>query len=397
MERSVGQDLAAVARISAVPAILQVISETTGMRFAAVARVTEDSWTACAVYDRLDFGLQAGSELGIATTLCKEVHLAHRPIIIGNVSEDPDYCGHHTPRMYGFQSYISVPVYRTDNTFFGTLCALDPLPRNLDTPTTLPMMESFARLLALQLEREETFSETEAALTDARATADLREQFIALLGHDLRNPLSAITSGSELLLRRSENPTINQIASQILSAALRASRLVDDVLDFARGRLGNGVPLAVSQCDDLHLTLRQVVAEIQAAHPDRSISAYIGALGSLRCDRDRLAQLLSNLLANAVAHGARTGRIEVVALREGDLLTVAVSNEGTPIPPERLQGLFQPFWRSSDEAPKSGLGLGLYIAAEIARSHGGAMQVESTEAAGTTFTFVMPLAPDQRN
>ena len=98
------------------------------LRFAAVARVTEDSWTACAVLDRINFGLQVGGELDVTTTLCHEIHTSHETIIISKASEDRRYCDHHTPKMYGFESYISTPVFRTDGSFFGTVCALDPRP-----------------------------------------------------------------------------------------------------------------------------------------------------------------------------------------------------------------------------------------------------------------------------
>lgn len=128
MVRTLLDDLLTVQRISAVPAILQVLSETTGLRFAAVARVTETNWTACAVFDRIEFGLKVGGELDVTTTLCSEIHASHQPIIISQVSADPDYCHHHTPQIYGFESYISVPVLRANGSFFGTLCALDPLP-----------------------------------------------------------------------------------------------------------------------------------------------------------------------------------------------------------------------------------------------------------------------------
>lgn len=166
MVRTLLDDLLTVQRISAVPAILQVLSETTGLRFAAVARVTETNWTACAVFDRIEFGLKVGGELDVTTTLCSEIHASHQPIIISQVSADPDYCHHHTPQIYGFESYISVPVLRANGSFFGTLCALDPLPRDLSSPATRAMFESFARLLTLQLDAEEQQQSTRAALAD---------------------------------------------------------------------------------------------------------------------------------------------------------------------------------------------------------------------------------------
>jgi phosphoserine phosphatase RsbU/P len=389
MNRSVTEDISAISRINAVPAILQVISDTTGLRFAAVARVTEDSWTACAVLDRINFGLQVGGELDVTTTLCHEIHASHETIVISKVSEDERYCDHHTPRIYGFESYVSSPVFRTDGSFFGTVCALDPLPAKLSEESTRVMMESFAKLLAVQLEAEERFEATEAALLDAQATAELREQFIALLGHDLRNPLASIMSGAQLLLRRSQEPSITGIANHMLTATHRASRLVDDVLDFARGRLGNGIPLNIRECENLHETLAHIVSELQSSYPQRKLHCEIDPLGTIRCDSDRVAQLLSNLLANALTHGASDGRVLVTARVEDDDFILAVNNPGVPIPPERLDQLFQPYWREPASS-QSGLGLGLYIANEIALSHEGQMRASSTAEAGTTFIFSMP-------
>jgi sigma-B regulation protein RsbU (phosphoserine phosphatase) len=389
MKRSVTDDISAISRINAVPAILQVISDTTGLRFAAVARVTDDSWTACAVLDRIDFGMQVGSELDVATTLCHEIYASHETIVISKVSEDERYCDHHTPKIYGFQSYVSSPVFRTDGSFFGTVCALDPQPANLPEGTTRAMIESFAKLLGIQLEAEERFEATEAALMDARQTAELREQFIALLGHDLRNPLSSIMSGAQLMLRRSKEPAITGIAEHMLTATHRASRLVDDVLDFARGRLGNGIPLNIRDCNKLHETLAHIVSEMQSSYPQRRLRCEIESLATIRCDSDRLAQLLSNLLANALTHGASDGVVQLSARIEAGHFILAVNNQGEPIPAERLAHLFQPYWREPSST-QSGLGLGLYIANEIALSHGGGMQATSTSDVGTTFIFSMP-------
>ncbi len=395
MSRSVTDDIATISRISAVPAILQIICETTGLRFAAVARVTHDSWTACAVLDKIDFGLHVGGELDVVTTLCHEIQTSHETIIIEKASEDDRYGDHHTPKLYGFESYLSVPVFRADGSFFGTICALDPLPATFSRPSISAMMESFAKLLASQLEAEEQFEATEAALLDAKQTAELREQFIALLGHDLRNPLSSIMSGAQLLLRRLKEPSVSGIANHMLTAARRASRLVDDVLDFARGRLGNGIPLILRDCSNLRDVLTHIVSEMQSAHPQRLIEADIAPLDAVRCDSDRLAQLLSNLLANALTHGTADGSVSVSARIQAGEFILAVNNQGTPILPERLSQLFQPYWREPSST-QSGLGLGLYIANEIAISHGGRMQATSATETGTTFTFTMPAGASPR-
>jgi signal transduction histidine kinase len=391
MGQTAATDIATIGRISAVPAILQVIRELTGLRFAAVARVTEESWTACAVLDQLDFGLQVGGELDVVTTLCHEIRAAHTSVVIDKASEDPLYRDHHTPRLYKFESYISVPVFRTDGRFFGTICALDPNPAQLKSSSIQSTMESFARMLALQIEAEENAQLTETALLQERETAELREQFIAVLGHDLRNPLFAICAGAEMLLRKHPDPAIDVRVRNILGSAQRATRLVDDVLDFARGRLGKGIPVNIQPCADLTEAVQQVVTEIRNVHPQRTIHASIGDLQGLPCDRARIAQLLSNLLANAVAHGDPAGDIEVIAQVEHDVLMLAVKNQGH-IPEAVLPHLFQPYSRPSASTPQAGLGLGLYIASQIAQSHGGHLHVASTAQSGTLFTFSLPTA-----
>ncbi len=390
MVRSILDDLLTVQRISAVPAILQVVSETTGLRFAALARVTETNWTACAVLDRIEFGLKVGGELEVTTTLCSEIHASHQPIIISQVSADPDYRNHHTPRLYGFESYISVPVLRADGSFFGTLCALDPEPRDLSSPATRAMFESFARLLTLQIEAEEQQQATRAALANERTTGYQREQFIALLGHDLRTPLASIQAASDLLVRRSTERGTQQLAEHVRTSSQRASRMVDDLLDFARGQLGNGIPLNWTAAANLHLILSQVVNELRTAYPRRVLLERIPELPVFECDPDRIAQLLANLITNALLHGASTGPVIVKAEVVDEHFQLAVHNRGTPIPAQRLEQLFHAY-SQEDDTSRNGLGLGLFIVDQVAKAHGGGMQVSSNAEAGTTFIFRMPL------
>ena len=389
MGQAAAADIATIGRIRAVPAILQVVRELTGLRFVAVARVTEDSWTACAVLDQLNFGLQVGGELDLATTLCHEIRQAHHSVVIDKASEDPLYRDHHTPRLYQFESYIAVPIFRTDGRFFGTICALDPNPAPLKSSTIQSTMESFARMLALQIEAEENLQKTEAALKQERETAELREQFIAVLGHDLRNPLFAISASAEMLLRKLPDAANLQRARNILTSARRATKLVDDVLDFARGALGRGIPVNIEPCPDLADALRHVISEVQSIHPYRTIASSIGDLRSVHCDRERVAQLLSNLVANAVAHGDPDGPIDISAQINKGQFVLSVKNQGL-IAEDALPHLFRPYSRPASGTPRTGLGLGLYIASQIAQSHGGKLDVVSTEQQGTTFTFSLP-------
>ena len=197
---TIAEDVEAVGRIDAVPQILEVICRATGMGFAAVARVTEDRWVACAVRDEIAFGIEPGGELPLETTICHEIRQSGRPVVIDHVAQDDAFRDHRTPKLYGFQSYISTPiVFRGE--FFGTLCAIDPRPARLNTPEVVGMFRLFAELIAQHLGSQQQLAESEAALLSERQALELREQFIAVLGHDLRNPLAAIQGASRLLLR----------------------------------------------------------------------------------------------------------------------------------------------------------------------------------------------------
>jgi signal transduction histidine kinase len=392
---AIRRDLAAIARISAVPTILRTICESTGLRFALVARVLPDQWVACAVHDEVGFGIQVGGELDVATTLCGRVRDTLGPIVIDRASTDPIYATHPTPKMYGFESYIAVPIFRRNGEYFGNVCALDPLPKALNDGKTLATLRLFAELISHQLEAEERHQDHRAQLDDQREAAKLREQFIAVLGHDVRNPLASIASGTEVLLRRAREGEDRRVLERIRTSTRRIGALVDDLSDLARGRLGGGIALDLCDVCDLGDRLRHVVAEVQASHSSRKITAAISISGAVRCDAKRIEQLLSNLLANAIEHGRSGTPVEVSITGKGQKLSVRVVNQGHTISEEAKQRLFQPYFRGGQSRSQSGLGLGLFIVAEIAKSHGGSVDVTSTGGV-TTFTFRMGETAIQR-
>jgi signal transduction histidine kinase len=390
MEDDFQADIAAVNRIEAVPTILEVVCRTTGMGFAAVARVTEDRWIACSVRDEIAFGLQPGGELKVETTICNEIRESREPVVINHVAEDDAYCGHPTPAMYGFQSYISMPIILPNGIFFGTLCAIDPKPAKLKTPETIGMFKLFAELIAFHLSAIEQLASSEANLLDARKTADLLEQFIAVLGHDLRNPLTAIISASEMLEKTPLTERGERFTRLIQASADRISGLINNMLDFARGRLGGGLRVE-RKPEALEPVLAQVIAELRAGWPEREIDAEVFLTASINCDSGRIAQLLSNLLANALTYGKADSSIRVWATTLDGALELSVANAGKPIPTSAQEQLFQPFFRAASQPGEAGLGLGLYIASEIAKAHGGTLDVASSPDE-TRFTFRMPLA-----
>jgi hypothetical protein len=388
---SIDEDVATISRIDLIPKILEVVCRSTGMGFAAVARVTEDRWVACAVRDEIQFGLEHGGELEVSTTICDAIRDSGDPVVIDHVAEDAAYRDHPTPKLYGFQSYISVPIMRRGE-FFGTLCAIDPRPNILSTPQTVGMVELFAELIARHLEAEERLANAEAALLSAHEGAELRDQFIAVLGHDLRNPLASIDGGARLLLKTPLDDKAADLVGMMQNSVRRMAGLIDDVLDFARGRLGGGFDIERRHDPALGDTLEQVVAELRVANAERLILADLGPDLCGECDSRRVAQLASNLLANALTHGAPGEPIRLTARNHAGAFELSVSNQGEPIPPEAMDRLFQPFSRASVRPNQQGLGLGLYIASEIARAHGGGLGVTS-DATETRFTFTMPLGP----
>jgi signal transduction histidine kinase len=381
------KDVAAVLAIDAVPHILEVVCRTTGMGFAAVARVTETHWVCCSVRDEIAFGLQPGGELEVATTLCDEIRGSGQAVVIEHVAHDADFCSHHTPAKYGFQSYISIPIRRGEGDVWGTLCAIDPRPAQLKTPAVVGMFELFAQLIAFHLDAQERMRASESALLDARQTSQLREEFIAVIGHDLRNPLQSLETGLEVMVRAPQRAS--SLLPVMQNSARRMSGLVSNLLDFARGRLGGGMALSQRRPQVLEAGLRHVVDELAAGWPGREIAYDAQLQAPVSCDASRIAQLLSNLLANALRYGDPEAPVRVRAHSSADFgLEIEVANAGPEIPADTLARLFEPYVRGR-HVGQEGLGLGLYIVSEIARAHGGTMAVTSDDAE-TCFRFRLP-------
>lgn len=380
------RDVEAILNLPSVPLILDVICRMTGMGFAAVARVTPERWVTCAALDHVGYGLGPGDELDVQTTICRDVQSCRSAIVIEDVESDPAYRDHDTPRRYGFRSYISVPIIDREEKFFGTLCAMGPEPRRLNTPETLSMFALYAELIAAQLDAGRDLRRSQRELRRERHMSRLREESIAMLGHDLRNPIASIISGARILERSDLDPRGSEIVHHIRSSALRMNDLIEDLLDLARGRLGGGITLERQQEVNLREELEQVIAEM------RSISSCPIEtrleIGPVHCDRKRLGQLLSNLLSNAVTHGAKGRPVRVTASQSDEAFTLSVINRGDPIPPNMLRSIFEPFQRGRNPGGSSGLGLGLYIASEIAKAHGGELTASSTDGE-TRFTFTM--------
>jgi signal transduction histidine kinase len=220
-----------------------------------------------------------------------------------------------------------------------------------------------------------------------------REMFIAILGHDLRNPLGAVLTAASFLATEGGLTDRNlTMATRIRRSAERMNALVGDLLDFTRSRLGRGIPVTPAPVD-LGEVATEAIEEIRPQHPGLDIRFERSGDLQGRWDRARVIQALSNLIGNAVQHGAQGAPIHVAAVGESDAVSIAVHNSGAAIPREDQLKIFDPYRRISDaggqEVPGS-LGLGLFITAEIAAAHGGRVEIESTDERGTKFTLRLP-------
>ena len=245
---------------------------------------------------------------------------------------------------------------------------------------------------------------SKAVASYTRRVTQSRDVFLAILSHDLRNPLSAVMLLAKAL---AGDPQLDaeraQMAASIAGSADVIARMVNDLLEFARTRLGSAMPTSPVRMD-LSALCSDVLRELRDAHPARELRVRCdGSNGEVTgvWDPQRLRQVIYNLVANALRHGSTDGPVEVtVGLDDDDggEVVLTVHNKGEPIPPEELPTLFDPLLRAPRAAahrprPEGSIGLGLYIVRQILLAHGGRIDVESTAEAGTTFTVRLPRPP----
>jgi PAS domain S-box-containing protein len=286
-------------------------------------------------------------------------------------------------RKCGSRFWASVTITALRNGE-GTLVGFAKVTRDL---TERRQAEEQRRALAVRT----------AALEEKARIQEFQERFLAILGHDLRNPLASIDMGAGLLRQREKDPVAVRILQRMHTSSRRMSRMIEQILDLTRSRLAGGLQMNCAAMD-LHETLRAIVDELRAAHPSRTIELRSSSVRGV-WDADRLEQLLSNLISNAIVHG-NSGKPVGIDVRVGnEAVQVEVHNHGPPIS-ERLQAtLFNPFRRGERESRSTkteGLGLGLYISREIAVAHGGSIDFRSTSTDGTTFTVTLPFVSDAR-
>lgn len=247
-----------------------------------------------------------------------------------------------------------------------------------------------------RLEAEQLAQARQETVTVLEERAAFEQQLIGIVSHDLRNPLQASLIGAQALLRSPDtDATQRAISTRIESSVSRALRMISDLLDFTQARIGGGIPVRPSDID-LRQVAEQVLQELRINYPDRQLDLSEEGDTRGRWDWDRLAQVMANLVTNAIRHGADGGRVQVKLAGAPDgFVAFEVRNEGSPIPPAALERLFEPMVRGRERTAtgRGGLGLGLFISRHLVEAHGGSIDVSSTEQDGTRFTVRLPRAP----
>lgn len=280
------------------------------------------------------------------------------------------------------RSSVILPLKARGRTL-GVLNLASREPRRMSRASSIAVAQGLADRAAIAIDNARLYQE-------AREAVKVREDVVAIVSHDLRNPLNAISLSASTLIKREElDVRTAKAATRIYAAADRAHRLIRDLLDFTQARVG-GIPLTPCKVSPGEL-VRQVVEELQSAFPERHLELRVEAEGALEVDPDRLAQVLANLLGNAVQHSPAGTPIKVDVRGEGEGVLVAVHNEGAPISADQLPVLFEPFQRGREARTGTGsLGLGLFISRQIVQAHQGRIEVRSELGEGTTFTVWLP-------
>lgn len=382
-------DIEMLAGSETVGTLLETVMLATNMRFAAVARVTTDRWVACRTVDEVNFGLSEGDEIGIDQTFCQSVRETSEKVLFNDVATDEVYRNHPIAAQFGIVSYASIPIRRSNGSFFGTLCAIDTEPRDVKNPRVVAMLELFADTIGRSLETEERLEAQERLVEHERQMAAVQEEFVAVLGHDLRNSVAALNAGVRQLDREPLSDKARKILPLMGSSIHRMSELIDNIMLHAKSRLGGGIRISATPDAALEEALNHVIEEVRAAAPDHEISVDLNFDRPVSCDAARVAQAVSNLLSNAVRYADEGSEIAVRGSVTDAEAEISVANRGAPIPDGLKEKLFQPYQRG-DQTKVEGLGLGLHIASSIAVAHSGRIDV-ACEDGVTTFAFRLPL------
>ena len=424
------EDIDNIGQIPIITQLLDVICQTTGMGFTAVARVTEERWITCSAHDAIGFGLKPGDELEIKTTICNEIRENNKPVIIDHVAKDPLFFNHHTPLQYGFESYISMPIMRKDGTFFGTLCAIDPAPHFVSSPQVTGMFTLFADLISFHLSAVESGKKTETLLQEEKAfNAELEKQvqlrtleleenntalekmnkelqaFAYISSHDLQEPLRKIqTFAAVISERESKNlsETGKDYFKRMQNAAARMQTLINDLLAYSRT---NTTDL---NFEDTHLNdiLKEVKLDLKEELHDKDAVIESDKMCRATIIPFQFRQLLYNILGNSLKFSSpsRPLVIKINSLIDfGENLDnsklipnkqychIRIEDNGIGFDQKYSNRIFELFQRLQDRQQFKGTGIGLAIVKRIVENHNGFITAHGEIDKGAHFDIYLPI------
>lgn len=435
---NIAKDIDDIRQIPIIENILKVVCQTTGMGFSAVARVTDEKWVTCSVKDDIAFGLSPGDELDLKTTICDEIRHNHNPVIIDHVDEDEEFKDHHTPLKYGFQSYISFPIIRKDGRFFGTLCAIDPQPRELKSANTLELFRLFSELISFHLNAKDQLESTQTTLEKEREqhkineentkkfteilekevksrTKQLEENYNALKklnkdlesfayisSHDLQEPLRKIQTFAGLISEK-EAANLSQQGkdyfNRIKNSAERMQLLINDLLAYSR------TSMSERKLETIHLadTVKEVIEDLKEEIEFKNATIKVGKM----CDGEiipfQFRQLLYNIFGNALKFAKPDAQpiisidCEIVEKSNEDGILkkwchINITDDGIGFDQKYGEKIFELFRSLHPKEDYNGTGIGLAIVKKIVDNHGGTISASSELGKGASFDIYIPVS-----
>jgi len=435
---NIARDIDDIRQIPIIENILKVVCQTTGMGFSAVARVTDEKWVTCSVKDDIAFGLSPGDELDLKTTICDEIRHHHNPVIIDHVDEDEEFKDHHTPLKYGFQSYISFPIIRKDGRFFGTLCAIDPQPRELKSTNTLELFRLFSELISFHLNAKDQLESTQTTLEKEREqhkineentkkfteilekevksrTKQLEENYNALKklnkdlesfayisSHDLQEPLRKIQTFAGLISEK-EAANLSQQGkdyfNRIKNSAERMQLLINDLLAYSR------TSMSERKLETIHLadTVKEVIEDLKEEIEFKNATIKVGKM----CDGEiipfQFRQLLYNIFGNALKFAKPDAQpiisidCEIVEKSNEDGILkkwchINITDDGIGFDQKYGEKIFELFRSLHPKEDYNGTGIGLAIVKKIVDNHGGTISASSELGKGASFDIYIPVS-----
>jgi signal transduction histidine kinase len=403
-------DIAMIQGISIVPSLLELVCTITGMGFSAIARVTEDKWIACATRDEIGFGLKPGGELAIKTTICDEIRQNRQLVVFDEAAADPQFCNHHTPKMYGLQSYISVPIVLNDGSFFGTLCAIDPNPREVNNEKTILTFQRFADLIALHIKNIDQLVESNNLLTDTNRKMtnleDENRQYQHITNHTLQEPLRKIQVFTDQLARMEDFPEGHKariIASRINTLAKDFSSMIFELTNFSE---------IIHSHEDFELTdlnkvLFNVCNKLRLQIADKKAVIKYDALHTIKAIPSQMSRLFYHLINNALKF-SKPDIAPLINIWSKDITAdhpdignhlssqfiyceICFEDNGIGMEADELKSVFDIFYRANPAKDTETLGIGLAQCRKIVLNHKGYITMKSEYGKGTTVSIILPL------